>query len=243
MIHNYQSFIDALLGAGFSGAVGGKDDGVICLFRYGWGAEEETGVVWHTGDPDTDPWEWRMRVLNERNDIAYAKVFFKKAGYITKDWYPYFLAARRGVGSVGVGSSGVSGNTAFQDEYADGTISHFAKRIYETVVANISLPAHEIKRRAGFKREDAPRFDSALNELQMKLYLTICGLEQKLSRAGEEYGWHSTVFCTPETFWPPEVFERAAALTSGEAVDALAERIFNLHPEADPGKVYKFIKG
>jgi hypothetical protein len=44
MIHNYNDFIDALFKAGFSSAVGGKDDGVFGLFRYGWGAEEEAGI-------------------------------------------------------------------------------------------------------------------------------------------------------------------------------------------------------
>ena len=93
MIQNYNDFITALFETGFSGAVGGKDDGVFGLFRYGWGAEEETGIQWHTDDPNTDPWQWRIRVLNERDDIAYAKVFFRKAGYITKNgihtfWLP-----------------------------------------------------------------------------------------------------------------------------------------------------------
>lgn len=29
----------------------------------------DTPVRWHTGDPETDPWEWRIRVLDERDDI------------------------------------------------------------------------------------------------------------------------------------------------------------------------------
>ena len=95
MIRSFSEFCTVLLSAGFSGAVGGKDDGVFGLFRYGLGAQDEGSIHWHTGDPETDPWEWRMRVLYERDDIAYSKVFFRKAGYITREWYPYFLVARR----------------------------------------------------------------------------------------------------------------------------------------------------
>ena len=51
MIKNYNDFINALFNAGFSGAIGGKDDGVFGLFRYGWGAEDESSIHWHTGDP------------------------------------------------------------------------------------------------------------------------------------------------------------------------------------------------
>jgi hypothetical protein len=128
-------FITKLHSAGFSGAVGGKDDGVFGLFRYGWGAEDENAPHWHTGDPDTDPWEWRVRVLNERDDIAYGKLFFRKAGYITRQWYPYFLAARR------------DGNT-FDELYADGLYSREAKRVYETLTENGGLPVQSHHKRS-----------------------------------------------------------------------------------------------
>jgi len=231
VIRDYNDFIAALHEAGFSGAVGGKDDGVYGLIRYGWGAEpEDSSVRWHTGDPETDPWEWRMRVLDERDDIAYSKVFFRKAGYITRQWYPYFLAARRSGG-------------AFEDEYSDGTISHYAKRIYEAVAENGRLPLHDIKRIAGFKREGSSKFDGALTELQMKLYLTMCGRQQKISQKGEGYGWASTMFCTTEDFWPPEVFEKAAAIGSEEAEATIAEQVFKLNPSAEQKKIIKFIRG
>ena len=230
MIRDFQSFIGALMDAGFSGAVGGKDDGVFALFRYGWGAEVESGVVWHTGDPDTDPWEWRVRVLNERDDIAYAKLFFRKAGYITKEWYPFFLAARRG-------------GMTFEEAYAGGVLSHAARRVYEVFDAGSRLPVQDMKRRAGFSRADAAKFDSALSELQMRMYLTMCGAEQRRSRTGEEYGWQSTVFCKPETFWPCEVFERAAGLTAEAATRVIAEQVMRLNPAANPKKLVRFISG
>lgn len=228
MIHNYDSFVAALLKAGFSGAVGGKDDGVFGLFRYGWGADDS--LRWHSGDLDRDPWEWRMRVLDERSDIAYSKVFFRKAGYITREWYPYFLAARRG-------------GASFEEDYSGGTISHAAKRIYQAVAENGSLALHDIKSLAGFGRQEVSKFDSALSELQMKLHLTMCGRAQKLSRTGQGFGWHSTVFCTVESFWSPEVFERASRITAEQAYEELEKHILLLNPRADQGKIKKFITG
>jgi len=216
--------------SGFSGAVGGKDDGVFGLFRYGWGAEDETGIQWHTGNPDLDPWEWRIRVLNERNDISYSKVFFKKAGYITKEWYPYFLAARR------------SGRI-FEDDYYDGLISNHAKRIYEAVTEHKRLPVHRIKQIARFSREEKSKFDSALTELQMRMYLTICDIYYNVSQTGEQYGFSSTIFCTPELFWGEEVFNEAEDLHKDEAIEVLSNQILQLNPSANKEKVYKFIKG
>jgi len=231
MIRNYGDFCAELLKAGFSVATGGNDEGVFGLIEHGWDQQPPGSPIrWHTGDPETDPWEWRMRVLDERDDVAYAKVFFKKGGFITKEWYPYFLAARRG------------GNT-FEDAYSAGLISRSAKRIYEVAEENGSLPIHDIKRLAGFSRNDKTKFDGAIVELQMKLYLTICGRQQKRSRKGEEYGWSSTVLCTVERFWGRDVFEQAARLTAGEAAQKITERVYALNPMAQEKKIIKFIKG
>lgn len=230
MICNYSDFVNALLESGFSmGSSTAENIFTLCAYDL---QSPQVGeqIRWHTGDPETDPWEWRMRVLDERQDIAYAKVFFKKSGYITKQWYPYFLAARRG-------------GKHFADEYADGTISHWAKRIYEVILEHGVLPVYALKQLAGFSREDASRFDRALVELQMKMYLTMCGRQQKLSQKGQEYGWSSTVFCTVERFFGEDVLRQAAHITEQEAIEKISAQIKRMNPTAEPKNMLKFIKG
>lgn len=231
MIQNYDDFISTLLDSGFSMG-GGNNEGIYSVIPWNWNEAPpyETAVCWHTGDPETDPWEWRMRVLDERDDIAYAKLFFNKSGYITKEWYPYFLAARRG-------------GKDFEEEYSNGTISNFAKRIYEVIQHNEAVPLHVIKQIGGFSREDAHKFDRALVELQMKMYVTMCGRQQKLSKKGEEYGWSSTVFCTIENFFGNEMLEKADKISEREAIDKIKGRISDLNPGAITKKIMKFIKG
>ena len=131
IIQNYEDFITALKQVGFSMG-SGNGEGVFSLCSWFGGR-----IRWHTEDPNTDPWEWRMRVLDEREDIAYAKVFFHKSGYITKEWYPCFLAARR------------SGLT-LEEAYEDGTISRPARKVYDLIRENGSLPTHRIKKMGGF---------------------------------------------------------------------------------------------
>ena len=229
-IQNYDDFCRELLSAGFS-LGGGKDEGVFALIEYSWDNEPSGSPVrWHTGDPEHDPWEWRIRVLDEREDIAYSKFFFRKSGYITREWYPCFLAARRG-------------GRSFDEEYGDGVISNHCKRIYDLLRDGGALPLHAIKQMGAFSPEDKAKFDKALIDLQMKLYITMCGRQQKISAKGEEYGWSSTVFCTTESFWVGEVFERAAALKPDEAGAAIADQIYKLNPSADPKKIRKFILG
>jgi hypothetical protein len=158
-------------------------------------------------------------------------MFFKKSGYITKAWYPYFLAVRR---------KGMN----FDEQYARGAISNYAKRIYDVVVeGGGALPLHEIKRLGGFSKEEKSRFDAAVIELQMKLYITICGARQKVSITGGGYGWRSTVFCTVEKFWDKGVFEKAGKISVKEATEKITEQIYKLNPGAEARSVKKFIGG
>ena len=230
-IKSYDDFVSAVLEAGFSMG-GGNDEGIFSVINWGWqdAAPYETPVRWHTGDPETDPWEWRIRVLDERKDIAYAKVFFKKSGYITREWAPYFLAVRRG-------------STNFDEEYDAGLVSSNAKRIYETILEYETLPVHAIKQITGFGKEEKSAFDRALVELQMKLYLTMCGRQQKVSQKGEQYGWSSTVFTTTETFWGEAIFDQAAKLDMTQAIEKIRQQILSLNPQAAEKKILKFIKG
>lgn len=229
-IQNYDDFVAELLKAGFSMG-GGNDEGTFALIPYSWdNTPEDAKVRWHTGDADTDPWEWRIRVLDERRDIAYSKLFFKKSGYITRQWYPCFLAARRGAAD-------------FEEAYADGKLSYEAKRIYSVLSRDGTLPLHAIKALAGFSKEEKSAFDRALTELQMKLYITTCGRQQKLSKAGEEYGWSSTVFCMTETFWDAEVFKEAAKLSQQEAAEKIMAQLKSLNPAVKDTKAKKFIMG
>ncbi|WP_367568636.1 hypothetical protein [Lacrimispora sp.] len=227
----YEDFVNALLEAGFSMG-GGNSDGIFSLIDWNWNEQPpyDTPVKWHTGDPEIDPWEWRMRVLDERDDIGYTKFFFKKSGYITREWIPCFLAARRG-------------NMTFEEAYEDGLVSNYAKRIYSVIAEYEILPLHAIKELGGFGKEEKSQFDRALTELQMKMYLTMCGRKQKVSSKGEEYGWSSTVFCTTERYWGEEVFKESGKIEKADAIKKITEQIYKLNREAEQKKIMKFING
>lgn len=201
------------------------------MIPYSWDEEPiYPDIRWHTGDPETDPWEWRMRVLEQHEDIAYSKLFFKKSGYITREWYPYFLAVRRR-------------GASFEEQYRDGTITHSAKLIYKVLEGGGEIPVHVIRQLAGFTGADKSRFDSAITELQMKMFITMCGRQRKISSDGEEYGWSSTVFCTTEKFFGSEIFAAAAELDADDAADTITRRVFELNPSADLRRMKKFIYG
>lgn len=230
-VMNYEDFTEELLHAGFSMG-GGNPEGIYSIIDWDWDKEPPypTPVKWHTGDKETDPWEWRMRVLDERNDVAYAKFFFRKSGYITRDWYPYFFACRRG-------------SMDFVDMYLEGRISNEAKRIYTCIEEQEVMPLHELKKSAGFGKENKSRFDRGLVELQMNFFVTICGRRHKVSAEGKPYGWDSTAFCRTEDFWAPEVLRTASAVSSKEAAERIREQVRKLNPLAADKTINKFIFG
>lgn len=220
----FSDFCSALNEIGFT--IGGENgEGIFTLCDY-----FAPCIAWHTEERETDPWEWRMRVLDERRDIAYAKVFFGKSGYITRAWYPCFLAARRGGRGV-------------EDCYAEGRMSHAAWKLYGLLQARGPLPLHTLKQEGGFGKESKAAFDKALTELQMGLYITICGQQCKHNGLGLEYGWSSTAFTTTEEFFGADVFREAAALTPLEAAQKIEARAREINPQADARKLRKFIFG
>ena len=169
-----------------------------------------------------------MRVLEERTDIAYSKVFFKTSGFITKDWYPCFYAVRR------------NGET-LEEAYERGGISHTAKRIYD-IVRDGYVALHEIKAMGGFGKEDKSQFDRALVELQMGMFITMTGRKQKKNKYGIEYGWNSTVFTTVENFWAERGFE-IRSLDAGESYEKIRQQILLLNPTAEEKTIRKFVRG
>lgn len=229
MIQNYSDFCDALLACGFSMG-GGNAKGIFAVIPYSWETQPDADlpVKWHTGNPETDPWEWRMRVLEERDDIAYAKVFFRTSGYITKEWYPYFYAVRR---------QGIS----LEEAFACGTVSQMEKRIYEAVSGG-EIALHEIKQRLGISREENTKFERAIVDLQMRMFITLCGRKQKKNLYGESYGWNSTVFTTTEAFWEKRGMY-LSPLGTAESYDKIKAQILKLNPDAEPEKITKFING
>lgn len=229
MIHNFGEFCAALSECGFSMG-GGNAKGIFAVIPYGWKEQEalHSPVQWHTGDPETDPWEWRMRVLEERKDIAYSKVFFRTSGYITREWYPLFYAVRRR-------------GEDFEEAYENGTVNGMARKIYD-IVSRGKIALHEIKQAGSFRREDNAGFERALVELQMRMFITMCGRSQKKNKYGEAYGWNSTVFTTVEDFWSERGFS-LPDLDPTDSCEIIRAQILKLNPTAEQKKVDKFIKG
>ena len=221
-IHTFEDFCRQLRRAGFS--MGGANaQGVFSLCtQFG------PGIEWHTGDPQTDPWTWRIRALTECNDLAYGKLFCGRGGWITREWYPYFLAVRRA-------------GREFDELYADGLAGEMEKRVYHAVREAGVISAHEIKAELGCTGKAGAKVESALTKLQMRMFVAMRGETFKRSKTGEPYGWPVSTFSLSEGLFDPTVFEQAREMGRDEAAAAIRARILEMNPACRERDASRFI--
>lgn len=208
--------------------------GFIPLFENGaagFSIEERTPAFnWWTGDSQTDPWSWRM-LLARDPEIAYGKFFDRKAGFISKEWFPAFASYRR---------DGYDFDALWEDELA----SYRMKKIMDVFglderMAGREILSPEIKELAGFGKGGEKNFEGVLTGLQMRTYLIMSDFRQRKNKKGEEYGWHLAVFETPETKWGYEHVTSGYAMQPAEALTAILERARMCFPEASEAALIK----
>lgn len=221
-IRCYDDFIAALREAGFTMA--GSSEGIFSLCGH-----FADNIRWHTGDPETDPWVWRRRAVEE-GDIAYGKFFFQKGSYITREWLPLFMAVRRD-------------GMELCDLYEDGAVTRMEKDIYELICQEEHISFSQLKSLLGIRKESASRFETATVRLQSRMFITICGESRKFAATGEAYGWPVNVFCPIEAAFDEELWEDACSYDASEAETLIRNHILRLNPTADEKVIRKFTRG
>ena len=231
MIKSYNDFRDKLMVVGFSLLSGGGVGGEFSLLPGDWTAEPQPGspIRWHTGDLDHDPWQWRKRILADSRDVGYAKLFFGKAGYVSREWAPRLMAVRR------------RGRT-LDEAYADGLVTEPAKRIFDLIADSGEYSAYALRKNVVKNGAWTSAYDRALAELQMKMYITIIGEEQEVSN-GRAHGWPSSVFTTAETYWGDGLIREAGKLDGAAARSDIEAQVTKHYPGAGVRIVKKFIEG
>lgn len=208
--------------------------GFLPLFKNtipGFSLEERTMPdYWWSGDRANDPWEWR-EIIAARGDVAYGKFFDKKAGFISREWLPYFVNVRRD-------------GYDFDALWDDGRASAKQKKImdlFSDEYEHAELYSPEIKQRAHFGKEGDKGFEGVLTGLQMQLYLCARDFRQRLNKAGEPYGWPIAVYATPEHMWGRETVTAAYHESPKASAARVAEHVGEVYPIATAEQIRKVL--
>lgn len=200
----------------------------------GFSVEERTAVPsWWTGDPRSDPWEWRV-ALAGHPEVAYGKFFDKKAGFVHRDVFPAFANYRR---------NGYDFD-ALRDE---GLVRHRAAKIMDVFdlsgdAVGREIMSHVLKEKAGFGREGGGKnFEGVLTALQMQTYLIVTAFRQRQNRKGENYGWHMAVMGTPETKWGYDFVSSRYGEEPSASWERITAQMRRFFPDAEESRIQKVL--
>ena len=165
--------------------------GFLPLFKNeieDFSVEEHTADLWWwSGRTEEDPWAWRQLIARS-GQVAYGKFFGKKAGFISRAWFPHFANWRR---------DGYDFDSRWDEELA--TLRQ--KRIMDQFTAGEERYSFELKSLAGFGKGGEKNFEGTVTDLQMYGYLLIRDFRQRLNKKGQPYGWPIAVYTPPEALW------------------------------------------
>ncbi|MCR5301767.1 MAG: hypothetical protein K6E49_04945 [Lachnospiraceae bacterium] len=219
-LHNSQELADYIEEVGF-----------LPLFQCDipdMSVEEHTDpYCWWGGDPDADPWMWRV-IIASKGSIAYGKFFGKRAGFISKKWIPYFANIRR---------DGYDFDALWDDEKA----SLRQKKIMDLFDDDTRLFSFEIREKAGFKKGGEKNFEGTITDLQMKMYLCMRDFQRRRNKKGKEYGWDVTIYAKPEQLYGYEYVTKAYKESPEESYEKIARHLKKHFPEASERDIKKII--
>lgn len=208
--------------------------GFLSLFKNdvpGFSLEERTvPEYWWSGDVNVDPWEWR-EIIARSGKIAYGKFFDKKAGFISKEWMPYFINIRRD-------------GYDFDALWEDGKASFSQKKImdlYADELMDEEYFSNELKKKAGFGKGGEKGFDGIMTSLQVEMYLCTHDFRQRKNKKGESYGWPIAVYATPEHLWGYDHVTSAYKEEPEDSAKRISNHIKDIYPIATAEQIRNII--
>lgn len=145
-------------------------------------ADECRYVVYPDGGWEWPLWKWKGPIVTEM-PCVYGKLFCKKAGFVSREWWPDLMNMRR----------------ARYPYPEEGTTE---RMILDTLRANGSLITRDLRSASGF---DGPkmrsRFDAYVTKLEMGGYVVTEDFVYLRDKHNRPYGWGLSLLTTPEELY------------------------------------------
>ena len=184
------------------------------------------GLYWFVDGVD-GPWEWRME-LARRGVVAYGKLFTKKAGLVSREWYPDLANYRRG-------------GYDFDARYEDGLAGYREKCVMDVLLREGPTLSKDLKRLAGFGGDGMKGFDTVTTNLQMQTYVTVHSFEYAHDKYGRPYGWGIARYAVTEDVLGEAVTRGAYYRSPEESRERIIQYIKQLRPGASDDDIKKLI--
>ena len=182
-------------------------------------------------------WEWKGPVIQATN-CAYGKFFHKKAGFISKKWYPDFANYRRD-------------GYDFDARVDEGLATYNEQYLYDIIASRHSILSKDAKVIGGYVKPKAngpdqwePRkgFDTIITKLQMQGYIVTSNFEYEMDRNGNFYGWGIARYTTPEEFFGKRFRNHVYDRSPEESKKRIIRHLKKILPEASEAEIEYFLK-
>ena len=136
-------------------------------------------VVFPDGGWDWPLWKWKGPIVAE-GSCVYGKFFDKKAGFVSREWWPEFCNYRR-------------------SRHAAPEEGSIEEAILTTLREHGSLITRELRAACGFNgTKMRGKFDAYITRLQMACRIVTEDFVYPRDRHNREYGWGWSLLTTPE---------------------------------------------
>lgn len=177
-------------------------------------------VTFDDGGWDWPLWKWKGTIVTE-GGCMYGKFFDKKAGFISKAWWPDFFNYRRSIHPV-----------PEPDTIED--------TILITLREHGSLITRQLRNLCGFTGKGMrSKFDGYVTRLQMGCHIVTEDFVYPHDRHNHEYGWGWSLLTTPE-----QLYGRDACHCDRSPQESYTRLIDNFHtilPNASDRQIKRLI--
>ena len=217
-IHNATQLVDLIQQVGFlpllySDIPGySADEAVDPECRY---------VILDDGSWDWPLWDWKGPITTE-GDCVYGKFFNKKAGFVSRAWWPDLYNWRR-------------------HSHPAPPAGSIEETILMTLREHGSLITRDLRRMCGFTQPKMrSRFDGYVTRLQMACRIVTQDFVYPRDKHGHEYGWGWALLTTPEQLLGKEACQ--CDRTPQESLDRILAHLKGFLPHATDKQLLKLIQ-
>ena len=177
-------------------------------------------ITFPEGGWDWPLWKWKGQIVTD-SPCVYGKFFNKKAGFISREWWPDFCNYRR------------SKNPRPDYESIESAILDVLKN-------SGSMITRELRAACGFTGPKMrSRFDSYITRLQMATYIVTEDFVYPLDKHNREYGWGWALLNTPEDLFGKSACE--CDCLPEESYERIKEHLHQLLPDASEKQLEKLM--
>ena len=166
-------------------------------------------------------WKWKGPIVTE-GSCVYGKFFDKKAGFVSREWWPDLYNWRRHASPAP----------------APGSVE---EAVLMTLREQGSLITRELRAACGFNGPKMrSRFDGYVTRLQMACRIVTQDFVYPRDKHNREYGWGWALLTTPEQLLGKE--DCLCNRTPEESLERILEHLKAFLPEASEQQLMKLIK-